>query len=584
MKKTKIVATIGPASESEEILRALFESGVNVCRLNFSHGNHEEHQVRIDTIKKVREEMGLPIGLMLDTKGPEIRLGDFRDGKIVLNQGDHFTLTTRDILGDNSIVNISYEELPKDVKVGNMILIDDGLVELEVLEIKDTEIECIALNNGELSNHKGVNVPHVEINLPAITEKDKGDIIFGIKNDIDFIAASFIRKAEDVTNIRKILEENDGEHIHIISKIENQQGVDNIEEILKASDGMMVARGDLGVEIETEIMPLVQKDLIKRCNNHGKPVITATQMLDSMMRNPRPTRAEVTDVANAIFDGTSAIMLSGETAAGKYPVDSVKTMYKIAVKTEGALDYENILKTRADGSETTTTNAISRATCYTAHDLKAAAIVTATSSGHTSKAISKFKPKTPIIAATNSERVMRRLSLVWGVYPVLAPMSATTDEVVSNSVEAAVKGGYISEGDLIVITAGVPVGISGTTNLIKVHTIGKVLLTGTGIGNKSVIGKVRIYKDEASFAEKFKDGDIIVANSTDRDMMRFIEKASAIVTEHGGLTSHGAIVGLNFEVPTIVGASDATSILEDGKVVTIDSATGQIYEGEAKVL
>ena len=584
MKKTKIVATIGPASESEEILRALFESGVNVCRLNFSHGNHEEHQVRIDTIKKVREEMGLPIGLMLDTKGPEIRLGDFRDGRIVLNQGDHFTLTTRDILGDNSIVNISYEELPKDVKVGNMILIDDGLVELEVLEIKDTEIECIALNNGELSNHKGVNVPHVEINLPAITEKDKGDIIFGIKNDIDFIAASFIRKAEDVTNIRKIIEENDGEHIHIISKIENQQGVDNIEEILKASDGMMVARGDLGVEIETEIMPLVQKDLIKRCNNHGKPVITATQMLDSMMRNPRPTRAEVTDVANAIFDGTSAIMLSGETAAGKYPVDSVKTMYKIAVKTEGALDYENILKTRADGSETTTTNAISRATCYTAHDLKAAAIVTATSSGHTSKAISKFKPKTPIIAATNSERVMRRLSLVWGVYPVLAPMSATTDEVVSNSVEAAVKGGYISEGDLIVITAGVPVGISGTTNLIKVHTIGKVLLTGTGIGNKSVIGKVRIYKDEASFAEKFKDGDIIVANSTDRDMMRFIEKASAIVTEHGGLTSHGAIVGLNFEVPTIVGASDATSILEDGKVVTIDSATGQIYEGEAKVL
>ncbi|MGO1469664.1 MAG: pyruvate kinase [Tissierella sp.] len=584
MKKTKIVATIGPASESEEILRELFKNGLNVCRLNFSHGNHEEHKIRIETIKKVREELGLPIGIMLDTKGPEIRLGDFRDGAINLSQGDHFTLTTRDILGDKTIVNISYEGLPGDIEVGNMILIDDGLVELEVLAIKDTEIECVALNNGELSNHKGVNVPHVEINLPAITEKDRQDIVFGIENDIDFIAASFIRKAEDVTNIRKILEENNGENIGIISKIENQQGVDNIEEILKASDGMMVARGDLGVETETEVMPLVQKDLIKRANNHGKPVITATQMLDSMMRNPRPTRAEVTDVANAIFDGTSAIMLSGETAAGKYPVDSVKTMYNIALKTEEALDYREILKSRVNESETTTTNAISRATCYTAQDLRAEAIITATSSGHTSKSISKFKPRTPIIAATNTKRVMRRLSLVWGVYPVLAPTSSTTDEVVSNSVEAAIEGGYVKEGDLIVITAGVPVGLSGTTNLIKVHTIGKVLVTGTGIGSKSVVGKARVYNNGEDFSKKFKEGDILVANSTDKDMMSFIEKASAIVTEHGGLTSHGAIVGLNFEIPTIVGAKDATSILKDGGIVTIDSATGQIYEGEARVL
>ncbi len=584
MKKTKIVATIGPASESEEVLRELFENGLNVCRLNFSHGNHEEHQVRIDTIKRLREEMNLPIGIMLDTKGPEIRLGDFQDGEITLNQGDHFTLTTREILGNKTIVSVSYKGLPEDVKVGNMILIDDGLVELEVLDIKDTEIECIALNNGHLSNHKGVNVPYVEINLPAITEKDIGDIKFGIKNDVDFIAASFIRRAEDVTNIRRILEDNNGDNIEIISKIENQQGVDNIEEILKASDGMMVARGDLGVEIETEIMPLVQKDLIKRSNNHGKPVITATQMLDSMIRNPRPTRAEVTDVANAIFDGTSAIMLSGETAAGKYPVDSVKTMYNIAVKTEGALDYEELLKSRANESDTTTTNAISRATCYTAEDLKAAAIVTATSSGHTSKSISKFRPKTPIIAATDTERVMRRLSLVWGVYPVLAPSSTTTDEVVTNSIEAAIREGYAKEGDLIVITAGVPVGFSGTTNLIKVHTIGKILVRGTGIGNRSVVGKVRIYKDNEDFSKKFEEGDIIVANSTDKDMMRYIEKASAIITEHGGLTSHGAIVGLNFEIPTIVGAIDATELLEDGKIVTIDSETGQVYEGEARVL
>lgn len=584
MKKTKIVATIGPASESEEVLRELFKNGVNVCRLNFSHGNHEEHQARIDTIKKVRKELELPIGIMLDTKGPEIRLGDFRDGEITLQQGDPFILTTRDILGDRSIVSVTYKGLPNDVKPGNMILIDDGLVELEVLAIKDTEIECIALNNGNLSNHKGVNVPHVEINLPAITKKDIEDIKFGIKNDVDFIAASFIRRAEDVTNIRKVLEENNGENIDIISKIENQQGVDNIEEILMASDGMMVARGDLGVEIETEIMPLVQKDLIKRSNNVGKPVITATQMLDSMIRNPRPTRAEVTDVANAIFDGTSAIMLSGETAAGKYPVDSVKTMYNIALKTEEALDYEKLLKIRVGETELTITNSISRATCYTAQDLKAAAIVTATSSGHTSKAISKFKPKTPIIAATTTERVMRKLSLVWGVYPVLAPQSESTDEVVKNSVEAAIKGKYVNEGDLIIITAGVPVGISGTTNLIKVHIVGKVLVKGTGIGNKSVVGRVCIYKDETDFLNRFKEGDIVVANSTDKDMMQFIEKAGAIIAEHGGLTSHAAIVGLNLEIPTIVGADDATSILKNGEIVTIDSETGQIYKGETKVL
>lgn len=584
MKKTKIVATIGPASESEEVLRELFKNGVNVCRLNFSHGNHEEHKVRIDTIKKIREELELPIGIMLDTKGPEIRLGDFSEGEIELNQGDPFILTTRDILGDQTMVGVTYKGLAKDVKVGNMILIDDGLVELEVLAIKDTEIECIALNNGKLSNHKGVNIPHVEINLPALTKKDIEDIIFGIENDIDFVAASFIRRAEDVTNIRKVLEENNGENIDIISKIENQQGVDNIEEILLASDGIMVARGDLGVEIETEIMPLVQKDLIKRSNNAGKPVITATQMLDSMIRNPRPTRAEVTDVANAIFDGTSAIMLSGETAAGKYPIDSLKIMYNIAVKTEEALDYEKLIKIRVGETELTTTNSISRATCYTAKDLKAAAIVTATSSGHTSKAIAKFKPRTPIVAATTTEKIMRKLSLVWGVYPVLAPQSYSTDDVVQNSVEVAIKSGYVNEGDLIVITAGVPVGISGTTNLIKVHIIGRVLVKGTGIGDKTIVGKVCIYKDKEDFENRFEEGDIVVANTTDRDMMNFIEKAGAIVAEHGGLTSHAAIVGLNLEIPTIVGAKDAREILKNGEIVTIDSETGQIYKGETKVL
>ncbi|MGN9163684.1 pyruvate kinase [Tissierellaceae bacterium HCP3S3_D8] len=585
MKKTKIVATIGPASESEAVLEKLFKNGLNVCRLNFSHGSHEEHKNRIDTIKKVRGELGLPIAIMLDTKGPEIRLGDFKEGIIELEEGDIFTLTSRDILGDKSIVNVSYDGLANDVKQGDIILIDDGLVEFKVLDIIDgTDIKCIALNGGILKNHKGVNVPNVEINLPAITQKDIDDILFGIENDIDFIAASFIRKADDVNEIRKILEDNDGHHIRIISKIENQQGVDNIEEILAASDGIMVARGDLGVEIETEIMPIVQKELIRKCNIAGKPVITATQMLDSMMRNPRPTRAEVTDVANAILDGTSAIMLSGETAAGKYPVESVRTMYNIAIKTEEALNYSELLREKSNRSEISTTNAIGRATCYTAQDLEATAIITATSSGYTSKAISKFRPKAPIIAVTTTERVMRRLALEWGVYPVLAPESESTDEVISNSVEATIQNGYAKEGDLVVITAGIPAGLSGSTNLIKVHIIGKILLKGTGIGDRSVSGKVCIGGNEAELLSKFNDGDILVCVNTAKDMVSFMERASAIVTEHGGLTSHAAIVGLNFGVPTVVGAEDATTILKDGDIITVDSLTGQIYKGETRVI
>lgn len=584
MKKTKIVATIGPASESEERLRELFESGLNVCRLNFSHGSHDEHKKRIDTIKKIRQEMNLPIAIMLDTKGPEIRLGDFVEGTIELEQDDIFTLTTRDILGDKSIISISYKGLPNDVKVGGRILIDDGLVELKVIEIIDnTEIKCIAINSGTLKNHKGVNVPGVPINLPAVTKKDVEDIRFGIENGIDFIAISFVRTANDVNIIRRILEENDGQYIDIISKIESQQGVDNIDEILRASDGIMVARGDLGVEVQTEDIPLIQKMLIRKCNIAGKPVITATQMLDSMMRNPRPTRAEVTDVANAILDGSSAIMLSGETAAGRYPIESVKMMHRIATTTEESLDYHEQLKVRTNLSQLSTTNAISKATCTTAEDLDAAAIITATASGHTSKAVSKFRPKAPIIAVTTTEQVRRKLALEWGVYPVLASASNSTDEVIENSLDAAIKNGYAKEGDLVIITAGIPVGLSGTTNMIKVHTIGKVLLIGTGIGNRVGTGRVCIADSEEDLLANFEDGDIIVTNFTYREMVKFMERASAIIAEEGGLTSHSAIVGINLEKPTIVGAKDARSILKNGDIVTVDSSTGQVYNGQAKV-
>ncbi len=585
MRKTKIVCTLGPASENENILKQLMQSGLNVARMNFSHGIHEEHKKRIDLVKKLRREIDQPVAIMLDTKGPEIRTGNFVDGAVELKENQEFTLTVRDIIGDESICNITYNGLPQDVEPGNTILIDDGLIGLEVLEIVDeTDIKCLVKNPGVVKNHKGVNVPGVKVKLPAITEKDIDDIKFGIKNDIDFIAASFIRKAEDVIEIRKILEENNAEHIQIISKIENQEGVNNIREIIELSDGIMVARGDLGVEIPPEEVPLVQKSIIRMCNVVGKPVITATQMLDSMIRNPRPTRAEVTDVANAIIDGTDAIMLSGETAAGNYPVEAVNTMSNIAHRIEDSIDYKRTQRTKTLGKDITITNAISHATCKTAQSVEASAIITATSSGYTANAVSKFRPECPIIATTPCERVMRKLALVWGVYPVLSQDSNSTDEIIDVSVQDALSQGLIKEGDLVVITAGIPVGVSGSTNLIKVHIVGEVLMKGTGIGDRSAIGRVCIATRAEELLEKFKDGDILVTIDTSKDMMPYIERASAIVTEQGGLTSHAAIVGLNLGKPVIVGTKDATKELHEGEIITVDSIRGLIYKGETRVL
>ena len=585
MKKTKIVCTIGPASESEEILEKLITNGLNVARLNFSHGTHEEHLKRIETIKKVRERLNMPVAIMLDTKGPEIRTRDFENGVVELSEGQEFTITTKDILGNKDICSVTYEGLPKDVTAGDSILIDDGLIELKVKEVlNDTDIKCVVKNPGLVKNHKGVNVPGIKINLPAITKKDIEDIVFGIHNGIDFIAASFIRKASDVIEIRKVLEDHRAGNIQIISKIENQEGVENLDEIIQVSDGIMVARGDLGVEIPAEEVPLIQKTIIKKCNESGKPVITATQMLDSMIRNPRPTRAEVTDVANAIFDGTDAIMLSGETAAGKYPVEAVKTMSNIALRTEHSLDYRQMLSSKSIGKDITVTNAISHATCATAQDLGAAAIITATSSGYTARAVSKFRPNSPIIAATPKKDVMRKLSLVWGVYTVLSDHTSSTDDVIDLSVQSALEKGYINDGDLIVITAGIPVGVAGSTNLIKVHIVGEVLIKGTGIGNKSATGKVCVAADADELKDKFNDGDILVAVDTHRDMVPYMERAAGIITEHGGLTSHAAIVGINIGKPVIVGAQKATETLKDGQIVTVDSIRGLVYRGEAKVL
>lgn len=582
MKKTKIVCTLGPASQSEETLTELMENGLNVCRFNFSHGSHEEHKGRMDMVKKVREKLNKPVAILLDTKGPEIRTGNFADPEVLLEEGADFTITMDEVVGTKEICTVSYKGLADDVKAGDTILIDDGLVGLRVVSVEGAEIKCKVENSGIVKNHKGVNVPGVKINLPALTPKDVSDIEFGIKEGIDFIAASFVRKASDVLAIREVLERNNAEDVMIISKIENQEGVENIDEILQVSDGIMVARGDLGVEIPTEEIPIVQKMIIRKCNELAKPVITATQMLDSMIRNPRPTRAEVTDVANAIYDGTDAIMLSGETAAGKYPVEAVKVMSRIAYRTEQTLDYARILKAKAKNNSTVT-DAISHATCTTAVDLNASAIITSTSSGHTAKMVSKFRPQSPIIAATHNEGVMKKLALTWGVYPIKADSAGNTDEVIEKSIKAATEAGYVNNGELVVITAGVPVGVSGTTNLIKVHVISEVLGNGVGIGGVTVEGRARV-ADENGKIENFKKGDIIVATNTDKDMNVYIEDAAAIVTEFGGMTSHAAIVGLNMNTPVVVSVAGITKNVKDGDMITVDSKAGIIYKGSSRVL
>ena len=581
-KKTKIVCTLGPASQSEETLTKLIENGLIVCRFNFSHGSHEEHKERMDIVKKVRDELKKPVAILLDTKGPEIRTGNFADPEVFLEEGSKFIITMADVIGNKEMCTVSYKGLAEDVVEGDTILIDDGLVGLKVENVVGEEIHCVVENSGIVKNHKGVNVPGVKINLPALTPKDISDIEFGITQGIDFIAASFVRKASDVLAIREVLENNNATDIQIISKIENQEGVDNLDEILQVSDGLMVARGDLGVEIPTEDIPIVQKQMIKKCNALGKPVITATQMLDSMMRNPRPTRAEVTDVANAIYDGTDAIMLSGETAAGKYPVEAVKVMAAIAKRIEETLDYDTILRSKGLNN-TNVTDAISYATCTTAKSLTASGIVTSTSSGYTARMVSKFRPKTPIIAATPNERTSRQLSLSWGVYTVMCEQAENTDDLIDNSIEASKNEGYIHEGELVVITTGVPTGVSGTTNLIKVHVISEEICQGIGIGRTTVEGLVRFVKSGQT-CENFNEGDILVTTMTDKDMNPYIEKAAAIVTQEGGMTSHAAIVGINLGKPVIVSAESILSKVEDGELITVDTTRGAVYRGSSRVL
>lgn len=580
MKKTKIVCTIGPASESVETLVKLINAGMNVARLNFSHGDFEEHGARIVNIREASKITGKMCAILLDTKGPEIRTNNMKDGIVSLIAGETVRISMTEVEGTKDKFSITYPELINDVVVGNHILLDDGLIDLEVTEIdrENNEIVTLIKNSGILKNKKGVNLPGIKTNFPGITQKDTEDIIFGIENDVDFIAASFVRRASDVLAITEILEKHNATHIQIIPKIENQEGLDNIDEILKVSQGLMVARGDLGVEIPTEEVPIAQKMLIKKCNALGKPVITATQMLDSMQRNPRPTRAEAGDVANAIFDGTDAVMLSGETAAGDYPVEAVTTMATIAIRTEEAIVGQDAFALKAY-SNTDMAEAIGQSVGHTARNLNIQTIVAATESGHTARMISKYRPKSHIVAVTFSERQRRGLALSWGVYPFVTEKPDSTDEMMELAAKVAKEEKFAKEGDLIIITAGVPVGERGTTNLMKIQLIGTKLTSGQGIGDKSVIGKAVVALSAEEAIAKVTEDCILVLKNSDKDYTPAFEKAAAVIVEAGGLTSHAAVVGIANGIPVIVGAKNVTALVQDNELITIDSRRGIIYRG-----
>ena len=577
MRKTKIICTLGPSTDKEGVLRDLIANGMNVARFNFSHGSHEEHLGRLEKLKALREELGKPVAALLDTKGPEIRLKDFKNGVENLVAGQTFTLTTRDVEGTNEICSITYKDLPMDVEPNGTIMLDDGLIKLQIQTVNDTDIVCTVLNSGKIKNKKGVNVPGVHLSMPYMSQRDKDDIIFGIQQGYDFIAASFVRTAQDVYDIRNLLNQYDS-NIRIIAKIENREGVNNIDSILAAADAVMVARGDLGVEIDFTELPGIQKTIIDRSFSFGKPIVTATQMLDSMIVNPRPTRAEISDVANAIYDGTSAIMLSGETAAGAYPVEALKTMSAIAERTENEVHYRDNRLTDAAG-QISVSDATAHAACLTAKDVNASAIVTVSESGNTARLLSKYRPSQPIIACVMDEQVQRQLSVSWGITPLMMDLASSTDELIEKSTALAKEHGYLHDGELAVVTAGVPVGVSGTTNMIKIHMVGNCLATGVGVGpenNDVASGKACVCRTMDEVRAKFKPGMVLVVPSTSNEMLSFVRDAAALVVEEPGLNSHAAIAGKALLKPTVVGAAGATSHIRDGLMVAVDCAHGSV--------
>ena len=585
MRKTKIICTLGPSTDKDGVLRELVASGMNVARFNFSHGSYEEHKGRLDNLKAIRAELGKPVAALLDTKGPEIRLKEFKNGVEMLEAGQTFTLTTREVEGTKEICSITYKDLPQDVQAGGTIMLDDGLIKLRIEKVTDTDITCTVLNSGKIKTKKGVNVPGVHLSMPYLSQRDRDDIIFGVQQGFDFIAASFVRTAQDVYDIRNLLNEYDS-NIRIIAKIENREGVNNIDSILAAADAVMVARGDLGVEIDFTELPGIQKSVIDRSFSFGKPIVTATQMLDSMMVNPRPTRAEISDVANAIYDGTSAIMLSGETAAGAYPVEALRTMSAIAERTENEVHYRDNRLVDAHSGQISVSDATAHAACLTARDVNATAIVTVSESGNTARLLSKYRPAQPIIACVMNEQVQRQLAISWGITPLMMPLAHSTDELIEMSTALAKENGYLHDGELAVVTAGVPVGVSGTTNMIKIHMIGNCLATGVGIGPEGAVmanatGKACVCHSLDELRAKFRPGMVLVVPSTSNEMLNYVRDAAAIVVEEPGLNSHAAIVGKALLKPTIVGAIGATSHIRDGLMIAVDCAHGSVQRLQA---
>lgn len=578
MRKTKIICTIGPACDSEDMLRQMILGGMNVARLNFSHGTHESHKIKIDRLKKLRKELNVPVAILLDTKGPEIRTTTLESDSVTLSAGDEFILTTEEVVGNEKKVSVTYKNLPANLSKGNTVLIDDGLIELIVSDVKNTDIICEIVTGGVLGNRKGINIPGVSIDMPYLSDADRNDIAFGIENDIDYIALSFVRSAKDIKEVQHILNMKGAYNIELIAKIENSEGIRNIDDIIACSQGVMVARGDMGVEIPFEELPHIQKKIITACYSAGKKVITATQMLESMIIHPRPTRAEITDVANAVYDGTSALMLSGETANGKYPLRSLETMSKIAEKTESEIDYRSYAnqKNVLSNLEINITNAISHATCQTAHDLGAAAIVAITLRGASARMISRFRPETPIIAVTPYEKTYMQLALSWGITPILNNFIENTQELIGDAIERVTKTGLINTGDLIVITGSTQKS-SGTTNTLQVHIIGDILLQGVGHGLDDVSERVTVIKDEEKDMASFLPGNILVVSRTTNEVLRLMRQCSGVITEESGNDSGIVAAGYALDIPIISDAKNATSILVTGSKVRIDAKRGYIY-------
>jgi pyruvate kinase len=584
LRRTKIVATIGPASESPEMLERLVAAGMDVARLNLSHGRREDLERRLRALVALRAaHPQRPLGILVDTRGPEIRVNSFPGGAVTLRAGQRFTLYPVPRPGDATGVGVNYPRLHRDVAPGQVVLLDDGNLTLRVEAVAGDAVCCVVECGGELLSGKKVNLPGVSLDLPPLHPDDVEDLRLAAALGADFVAASFIRDGEDMLAVRRALDEVGASHLGVIAKIETQQGVTHADEILRASDGLMVARGDLGVELPAEEVPLVQKDLISKCLEAGKPVITATQMLESMVTKARPTRAEVSDVANAIFDGSDAVMLSAETAVGRYPLEAVRTMARIAERTEEALPFRERLARRATASATTVTDAISYTTAVAAQNLGAAAILSVTETGLTARMVAKYRPQNQILAATAEPAVIHRLSVVWGVRPLLVPKGDSIEATIDAALRAALGAKAIDEGDLVVITAGAPAGLHGTTNMLKVQTVGEVVLRGTGIGRGASTGRVVVARSVGD-ANRLRDGDVLVLAHASGEMMPFMERAGGIISEEAGHASAAAAVGLAVGIPVIVGATGATDILRDGELVTVDGTRGLCYRGQARVL